>query len=78
MDELFWGKDMEDVFDWIERLMMVGEVRELDEKHLFKIVKLNLKGEAQHCYHRLDLAPHDWAMLQALFHQKMTFMMKMN
>jgi hypothetical protein len=20
MDELFWGKDMEDVFDWIKRL----------------------------------------------------------
>jgi hypothetical protein len=48
MDELFWGKDMEDIFDWIEQLRMVTKVQELDEKKLFKIVKLNLKGKAQY------------------------------
>ncbi len=44
MDELFWGKDMEDVFDSTERLHMVGEVQKLDEEKLFKIAKLKLKG----------------------------------
>jgi hypothetical protein len=33
-------------FDWIERLQMVGEVRELDEEKLFKITKFKLKGKA--------------------------------
>ncbi len=46
MDELFWGKDMEDVFDWIKRMWMATKVWELDEEKLFKIVKLNLKGKA--------------------------------
>jgi hypothetical protein len=45
MDELFWGKDMEDVFDWTEILWMVVEVQKLDEEKLFKITKLNLKGK---------------------------------
>ncbi len=63
MDELFWGKDMEDVFDWIKRLQMVIEVQELDEEKLFKITKLNLGGTTQDCYHRLDLTPYDWATL---------------
>jgi hypothetical protein len=26
MDKAFWGKDMEDVFDWTKRLWMVIEV----------------------------------------------------
>jgi hypothetical protein len=42
MDEFFWGKDMEYVFDWIERLQMDVEVKELNEDKLFK---LNLKGK---------------------------------
>lgn len=46
MDELFWGKDMEDDFDWTKRLQMVIKVRELDEDKLFKIAKFNLKGKA--------------------------------
>jgi hypothetical protein len=45
MEKLFWGKDMEDVFDLIDqKLQMAAGVKELDEDKLFKIVKLNLKG----------------------------------
>jgi len=32
MDELLWGKDMEDVFDWIEKLQLAKKVQELDEE----------------------------------------------
>lgn len=42
MDELFWGKDLEDVFDWGERLHMAIEVCEYDEEKFLKIIKLNL------------------------------------
>jgi len=42
MDELFWGNDLEDVFDWVERLQMAVEVQEYDEEKLFKIARLNL------------------------------------
>lgn len=45
MDKAFWGKDMEDVFDWTKRLWMVIEVWELDEEKLFKITKFNLRGK---------------------------------
>jgi hypothetical protein len=44
MDELFWGKDMEDVFCWMERLQMVAKVKELNENKFSKIAKFNLKG----------------------------------
>jgi hypothetical protein len=70
MDELFWGQNMEDVFDWIERLHMAIKVRELDEEKLFKIAKLNLRGKARDWYHRIDLAPYDQVTLQALLHQQ--------
>jgi hypothetical protein len=26
IDELFWGKDLEDMFDWVERLQMATKV----------------------------------------------------
>ncbi len=42
MDELFQGKDLEDMFDWVDWLQMAIEVRKCDEKKLFKITKLNL------------------------------------
>jgi hypothetical protein len=29
MDDLFWGRDYEDVNDWAERLTMAAEVRDL-------------------------------------------------
>ncbi len=42
MDELFWGRDHEDVNDWAERLTMAAEVRDFNADKLFKIAKLNL------------------------------------
>jgi hypothetical protein len=44
MDELFWGKDHEDVNDWAKRLTMVAEVRDLNDDKMFKITILNLRG----------------------------------
>jgi hypothetical protein len=44
MDDLFWGRDYEDVSDWAERLTMAAEVRDLTPDKLFKIAKLNLRG----------------------------------
>jgi hypothetical protein len=35
MDELLWGKDLEDVFEWVERLKMAAKVREYDEEKFF-------------------------------------------
>ncbi len=70
MDELFWGKDMEDVFDWTNKLQMDKEVQELDEEKLFKIAKLNLRRKAQDQYHQLDHIPYDQATLQALINHK--------
>jgi hypothetical protein len=29
MDELFWGKEFEDVHDWVERLEMEAEMKVL-------------------------------------------------
>jgi hypothetical protein len=31
MDEFFWGKEFEDVHDWVNRLEMAIEVRRNDE-----------------------------------------------
>ncbi len=42
MDELFWGKDREDVNDQAKHLIMAVEVRDLNDDELFKITKLNL------------------------------------
>ncbi len=47
MDELFWGREYEDVNGWAERLTMATEVRVLNADKLFKIAKLNLKGKAK-------------------------------
>jgi hypothetical protein len=47
MDELFWGKDLEDVFDRVERLQMVTKVHEYDE-HCRNPILAKCGGEAQH------------------------------
>jgi hypothetical protein len=47
MDELFWGQNHDDVNDWVERLIMVAKVRDLNANKLFKIAKLNLKRELE-------------------------------
>jgi len=70
MDELFWGRDHEDVNDWAERLMRAAEVRDLNADKLFKITKLNLRGRAKEWFKRLQLVPTDWAELRTLIVQK--------
>ncbi len=64
MDELFWGREHEDVNDWAERLTMAAEVRNLNADKLFKIVKLNLRGPARERLRRLQPAPADWSELR--------------
>ncbi len=70
MDELFWGRDHEDVNDWAERLTMAAEVCDLAPDKLFKIAKLNLQGRAKEWFRRLQPAPADWADLRTLMIQK--------
>jgi len=70
MDELFWGRDHEDVNDWAERFTMAAEVRDLNADKLFKIAKLNLRGRAKEWFKRLQLVPADWAELRTLIVQK--------
>jgi hypothetical protein len=53
MDELFWGRDHEDVNNWAKRLTMAAEVRDLNGDKLFKIAKLNLRGRAKEWFKRL-------------------------
>ncbi len=70
MDELFWGRDHQDVSDWAERLSMAAEVRDLNADKLFKIAKLNLRGKAKEWFKRLQPVPADWAELRTLIVQK--------
>ncbi len=70
MNELFWGRDHEDVNDWAERLTMAAEVRDLNADKLFKITKLNLRGRAKEWFKRIQPAPADWPELRTLIVQK--------
>jgi hypothetical protein len=70
MDELFWGREHEDVSDWAERLTMAAEVRDLNADKLFKIAKFNLRGRAREWLRRLQPAPTDWVELRTLILQK--------
>jgi len=70
MDELFRGKDHEDVDDWAERLSMAVEVQDLNADKFFKIAKLNLRGKAREWFRRLQPAPADWLQLRTLIVQK--------
>ncbi len=71
MDELFWGRDHEDVGDWAKRLSMAAEVRDLNADKLFKIAKLNLRSRAREWFRRLQPAPADWLeQLKTLIVQK--------
>jgi hypothetical protein len=69
MDELFRGRDHEDVNDWVERLTMAAKVRDLNADKLFKIAKLNLRGKAKERFRRLQPAPADWAEFRNLIMQ---------
>jgi hypothetical protein len=42
MGEIFWGKEFEDILDWIERLKIASKVRGYNEMKLFKSTKLNM------------------------------------
>jgi len=70
MDELFWGRDHEDVNDWAERLTMAVEVRDLNADKLFKIAKLNLRGRVKEWFKRLQPALANWPELRMLIVQK--------
>jgi hypothetical protein len=70
LDDLFWGRDCEDVTDWAERLTMAAKVRDLTPDKLFKIAKLNLRGRAKEWFRRLQPTPIDWAGLRMLMVQK--------
>jgi hypothetical protein len=70
MDELFWGRDYEDINDWVERLTMAAEVRDLNADKLFKIAKLNLRGRAKEWFKKLQPVPADWAELRTQIVQK--------
>jgi hypothetical protein len=54
MDELYWGKDHEDVNDWAKRLTMVAEVKDFNDDKLFKIAKLNLHNRAKEWFKKLN------------------------
>jgi hypothetical protein len=70
MDELFWGRDHEDVNDWAEPLTMAAEVRDFTADNLFKIAKLNLRGRAKEWFRRLQPVLANWTELQTLMVQK--------
>jgi predicted aspartyl protease len=70
MDELFWGREYEDVGDWAERLTMAAEVWDFTTDKMFKIAKLNLRGRAKEWFRKLQPAPADWAELRTLIVQK--------
>jgi hypothetical protein len=70
MDELFWGRDHEDVNDWAERLTMAAEMCDLNADKLFKIAKLSLRGRAKEWFKRLQPVPADWAELRIVIVQK--------
>jgi hypothetical protein len=59
MDELYWGRDHEDVNDWAEHLTMANEVRNLNDDKLFKIAKLNLRDKAKEWFKKFNPPPVD-------------------
>ncbi len=70
LDDLFWGREYENITDWAERLTMAAEVRDLTPDKLFKIAKLNLRGRAKDWFRRLQPVPTDWIELRTLMIQK--------
>jgi hypothetical protein len=49
---------------------MAAEVRDLNTDKLFKIAKLNLRGQAKEWFKRLQPVPTDWNELRTLIVQK--------
>jgi hypothetical protein len=73
MDELLWGKEFEDVHEWVERLKMVVEVKGIDELKLYKIGKLNLRGKSKEWFKKLVGAPTTWQDMKATMLLKYVF-----
>jgi hypothetical protein len=71
MDELFWGKDHEDVNNWVERLTMVVEVKDINDDKLFKIAKLNLHSQAKEWFKKFNPPSADWTILRIAIVQKL-------
>ncbi len=63
MDESFWGRDHEDVNDQAEHLILVVEVKDLNDDKLFKIAKLNLRGRAKEWFKKLNPPLANWTIL---------------
>ncbi len=70
MDELYWGRDHEDVNDWVEHLTMATEVRDLNDEKLFKIAKFNLHGRIKEWFKKLNLPSINWTVLKTAIVQK--------
>jgi hypothetical protein len=70
MDELYWGKDHEDVNNWAEHLTMAVEVTNLNDDKLFKIAKLNLRSKAKKWFKKLIPPLVDWTVLRIVIIQK--------
>jgi hypothetical protein len=70
MDELFWGRDHEDVIDWAKCLTMAAKVRDFNDDKLFKIAKLNLHGKTKEWFKKLNPPPTDWTALRTTIVQK--------
>jgi hypothetical protein len=64
MDELFRGRDHEDVNDWAEHLTMATKVRDLNDDKLFKIIKLNFHGQVKEWLKKLNPPPANWIVLK--------------
>jgi len=70
MDELFWGRDHEDVNDWAKCLTMAVEVRDLNDDKLFKIIILNLCGRAKERFKKFNPPLANWIVLWTTIVQK--------
>jgi hypothetical protein len=70
MDELLSKKEFKDVQDWTKRLKMASKVRGYDETKKFKIVRLNLWGNAKDLYKKLEPPLADWNEMKAGMQQK--------
>jgi len=44
MDELFWGRDHEDVNDWVERLTMVAESARFECRQALQDCEVEYEG----------------------------------
>jgi hypothetical protein len=67
--QLYWGRDHEDVNDWVERLTMVVEVKDRNDDKLIKIAKLNLLDKVE-WFKKFNPPPTDWIVLRTVTVQK--------